>query len=167
MNNPDTALPPLEFLRKNPEKGSLKIEITQESIDRLQTVLEEFGIKGKVVNARPGPVVTLYDLEPAPGVKSARIISLSDDIARSMSALSARIALILGKNLVGIELSNVHRHMVYLHDLLNNPLYTDFPGQLGLALGQDIEGQPVIVDLARMPHLLVAGTTGSGKICGN
>ena len=166
LNNPDTALPPLELLRKNPEKGSLKVEINQGSIDRLQTVLEEFGIKGTVVNARPGPVVTLYDLEPAPGVKSARIISLSDDIARSMSALSARIALIPGKNLVGIELSNVHRHTVYLHDLLNSPLYTDFPGQLGLALGQDIAGQPVIVDLARMPHLLVAGTTGSGKSVG-
>ncbi|PPE04250.1 DNA translocase FtsK [Holospora curviuscula] len=166
LNNPDTVLPPLEFLAKNPEKVSVRTEITQGAIDRLQTVLEEFGIKGNVVNARPGPVVTLYDLEPAPGVKSARIISLSDDIARSMSALSARIALIPGKNLVGIELSNVHRNMVYLHDLLNSPLYTEFPGQLGLALGQDIAGQPVIVDLARMPHLLVAGTTGSGKSVG-
>ncbi|ETZ04621.1 DNA translocase FtsK [Holospora undulata HU1] len=166
LNNPDTALPPLELLTRNPGKGGIKTEITQSAIDRLQVVLEEFGIKGKIVNARPGPVVTLYDLEPAPGVKSSRIISLSDDIARSMSVLSARVALIPGKNLMGIELSNVHRHMVYLHDLLNSPLYTDFQGQLGLALGQDIAGQPVIVDLARMPHLLVAGTTGSGKSVG-
>ncbi|ETZ06863.1 DNA translocase FtsK [Holospora obtusa F1] len=166
LNNPETALPPLEFLTRNPGKGLLKTEIAQGSIDRLQNVLEEFGIKGKIVNTRPGPVVTLYDLEPAPGVKSSRIISLSDDIARSMSVLSARVALIPGKNLMGIELSNVHRHMVYLHDLLNSPFYTDFQGQLGLALGQDIAGQPVIVDLAKMPHLLVAGTTGSGKSVG-
>lgn len=165
-NNPETVLPPLEFLTRS--SGNARFEQTneQDGMTRLQTVLEEFGIRGQVLNARPGPVVTLYDFEPAAGVKSSRIISLSDDIARSMSALSARVALIPGKNLIGIELSNPHRHMVFLHDLFNSEAYTDFQGQLGLALGQDISGQPIVVDLTRMPHVLVAGTTGSGKSVG-
>ena len=166
LHDPQTILPPLEFLTQNPHRKLFGQNGGQEEIARLQTVLEEFGVKGVVLHARPGPVVTLYDLEPAAGVKSARIISLSDDIARSMSALSARIALIPGKNLIGIELSNPHRQMVFLHDLLNTPAYSDFDGPLCLALGQDIAGQPVMVDLARMPHLLVAGTTGSGKSVG-
>lgn len=166
LHDPQTILPPLEFLTQNPHRKLFDQGGGQEEIARLQTVLEEFGVKGVVLHARPGPVVTLYDLEPAAGVKSSRIISLSDDIARSMSALSARVALIPGKNLIGIELSNPHRQTVFLHDLLNTSAYSDFDGPLCLALGQDISGQPVMVDLARMPHLLVAGTTGSGKSVG-
>jgi S-DNA-T family DNA segregation ATPase FtsK/SpoIIIE len=132
----------------------------------LQEVLEDFGVKGTVLRANPGPIVTLYELEPAAGVKSSRVISLADDIARSMSALSARVAVISGKNLIGIELSNVHREMVYLKDLLGSSAYSDFQAPLALTLGKDISGNPVISDLAKMPHVLVAGTTGSGKSVG-
>jgi S-DNA-T family DNA segregation ATPase FtsK/SpoIIIE len=159
-----TALPPLDLL-KDPvvSKADRRGEI---HIDRLQEVLEDFGVKGTVLRAHPGPIVTLYELEPAAGVKSSRVISLADDIARSMSALSARVAVISGKNLIGIELSNVHREMVYLKDLLGSSAYSDFQAPLALTLGKDISGNPVISDLAKMPHVLVAGTTGSGKSVG-
>ncbi|CAO5681738.1 MAG: DNA translocase FtsK [Holosporales bacterium] len=129
----------------------------------LQTVLEEFGVKGEIVNIRPGPVVTMYELKPAPGIKTSRVISLADDIARSMSALSARIAVIPGQNVIGIELPNKNRITVFMKDLLLSERYQKTTASLPLILGKDIGGEPIIADLTRMPHLLVAGTTGSGK----
>jgi S-DNA-T family DNA segregation ATPase FtsK/SpoIIIE len=166
--DPIQKLPPLTFLsqppilKERPETG----DWVEENVRRLQKVLEEFGVKGSIVNARPGPIVTLYELEPCAGVKSSRIISLADDIARSMSTISARISVIPGKNLLGIELSNTVRHPVYLRELLSCTEYNQFEGALALVLGKDIGGQPVVVDLTKMPHLLVAGTTGSGKSVG-
>ncbi|CAO4843502.1 MAG: DNA translocase FtsK [Holosporales bacterium] len=129
----------------------------------LQTVLEEFGVRGEIVNIRPGPVVTMYELKPAPGIKTSRVISLADDIARSMSALSARIAVIPGQNVIGIELPNKNRITVFMKDLLLSERYQKTTASLPLILGKDIGGEPIIADLTRMPHLLVAGTTGSGK----
>jgi len=132
----------------------------------LSTVLEDFGVKGEIVKVRPGPVVTLYELEPAPGTKTSRVIGLSDDIARSMSAISVRVATIPGRNVIGIEMPNQTREMVYLRELIASQDFEKAKGALNLALGKDIGGHPVIVDLARMPHLLVSGTTGSGKSVG-
>ena len=129
----------------------------------LEGVLEDFGIKGEIVHVRPGPVVTLYELEPAAGVKSSRVIGLADDIARSMSAISARVAVIPGRNVIGIELPNQRRETVFLRELLATPEFGATKHKLAFCLGKTIGGEPVIVDLARMPHLLVAGTTGSGK----
>src|SRR5512144_1226599 len=132
----------------------------------LKTVLDDFGVRGEIVKVRPGPVITLYELEPAPGTKSARVIALADDIARSMSAISARVAVIPGRNAIGIELPNQRREAVGLRELLASDALERSGGALTLALGKDIGGAPVIVDLARMPHLLIAGTTGSGKSVG-
>jgi len=129
----------------------------------LESVLEDFGVKGKIVKVRPGPVVALYELEPAPGTKSSRVISLADDIARSMSAISVRVAVVPGRNVLGIELPNARRETVFLRELLSSEAYERTAAKLTLVLGKDIGGAPVIVDLARMPHLLIAGTTGSGK----
>ena len=129
----------------------------------LESVLEDFGVRGAIVNVRPGPVVTLYELEPAPGIKSSRVIGLADDIARSMSAISARVAVIPGKNAIGIELPNPRRETVYLRELLAAEHFEKSKAKLPMCLGKTIGGEPVIADLARMPHLLVAGTTGSGK----
>jgi S-DNA-T family DNA segregation ATPase FtsK/SpoIIIE len=129
----------------------------------LESVLDDYGVKGQIVKVRPGPVVTLYELEPAPGTKAARVVGLSDDIARSMSALAVRVAVVPGRNVIGIELPNAERETVYLRDLLEQTLEDKQNGILNLVLGRDIGGQPIIVDLARMPHLLIAGTTGSGK----
>ena len=126
-------------------------------------MLEDFGVKGEIVHVRPGPVVTLYELEPAPGIKSSRVIGLADDIARSMSALSARVAVVQGRNAIGIELPNQRRETVYLRELLGSQDFEKTKHRLAIALGKTIGGEPIIVDLARMPHLLVAGTTGSGK----
>jgi S-DNA-T family DNA segregation ATPase FtsK/SpoIIIE len=126
-------------------------------------VLSDFGVRGEIINARPGPVVTLYELEPAPGIKSSRVISLADDIARSMSALSARVAVVSGRNAIGIELPNPTREKVFLRELLSSRDYSDTAARLPLCLGKSIGGEAVLVDLARMPHLLIAGTTGSGK----
>jgi len=120
-------------------------------------------VRGEIINVRPGPVVTLYELEPAPGIKSARVIGLADDIARSMSAIACRVAVIPGKNAIGIELPNARRETVYLRELLASEDFAKSKSRLGLCLGKTIGGEPVIADLARMPHLLVAGTTGSGK----
>ena len=120
-------------------------------------------MRGEIINVRPGPVVTLYELEPAPGIKSSRVIGLADDIARSMSAISARVAVIPGKNAIGIELPNAHRETVYLRELLASADFDNSKAKLALSLGKTIGGEPVIADLAKMPHLLVAGTTGSGK----
>ncbi len=130
---------------------------------RLEGVLGDFGVRGEIVKANPGPVVTLYELEPAPGIKSSRVIGLADDIARSMSALSARVAVVPGRNAIGIELPNAHREKVYLRELLTAKEANDSVAKLPLCLGKTIGGDPVIIDLARTPHMLIAGTTGSGK----
>ena len=129
----------------------------------LETVLDDYGVHGRVVHVRPGPVVTLYELEPAPGTKTSRVVGLSDDIARSMSARSVRIAVVPGRNAIGIELPNQSRETVYLRELLSTTDYEKSKLILPLALGKDISGAPVLVDMAKMPHLLIAGTTGSGK----
>jgi S-DNA-T family DNA segregation ATPase FtsK/SpoIIIE len=129
----------------------------------LEGVLSDFGVRGDIVKAHPGPVVTLYELEPAPGIKSSRVIGLADDIARSMSALSARVAVVPGRNAIGIELPNAHREKVYLRELLAVKDGNESVAKLPLCLGKNIGGESIIVDLARMPHLLIAGTTGSGK----
>jgi S-DNA-T family DNA segregation ATPase FtsK/SpoIIIE len=129
----------------------------------LEGVLGDFGVRGEIVKAHPGPVVTLYELEPAPGIKSSRVIGLADDIARSMSALSARVAVVPGRNAIGIELPNAHREKVYLRELLSVRDGNESVAKLPLCLGKNIGGESIIVDLARMPHLLIAGTTGSGK----
>ncbi|MDH2350145.1 DNA translocase FtsK [Bradyrhizobium sp. SSUT112] len=129
----------------------------------LEGVLQDFGVRGEIVKANPGPVVTLYELEPAPGIKSSRVIGLADDIARSMSALSARVAVVPGRNAIGIELPNAHREKVYLRELLVAKETIDSVAKLPLCLGKTIGGDPVIIDLARTPHMLIAGTTGSGK----
>jgi S-DNA-T family DNA segregation ATPase FtsK/SpoIIIE len=132
----------------------------------LEDVLADFGVKGEIKDISPGPVVTLFELEPQRGTKSSRVIGLADDIARSMSAVSARVAIVPGRNAIGIELPNVRREPVLLRDILECPAYRDGEATLPLALGKSISGEPVLVDLARMPHLLVAGTTGSGKSVG-
>jgi DNA segregation ATPase FtsK/SpoIIIE, S-DNA-T family len=129
----------------------------------LEGVLQDFGVRGEIVKAHPGPVVTLYELEPAPGIKSSRVIGLADDIARSMSAISARVAVVPGRNAIGIELPNGHREKVYLRELLVARESNESVAKLPLCLGKNIGGESIIVDLARMPHLLIAGTTGSGK----
>jgi DNA segregation ATPase FtsK/SpoIIIE, S-DNA-T family len=138
-------------------------ESIQETAQALESVLQDFGVRGTIINARPGPVVTLYELEPAPGIKSSRVIGLADDIARSMSALSARVAVVSGRNAIGIELPNDKREKVYLRELLDTDEYQGTAARLPLCLGKTIGGESVLVDLARMPHLLIAGTTGSGK----
>ncbi|WP_425350266.1 DNA translocase FtsK [Phyllobacterium phragmitis] len=141
--------------------------ITQEMLERkaglLENVLEDFGIKGEIIHVRPGPVVTLYEFEPAPGVKSSRVIGLADDIARSMSALSARVAVVPGRNVIGIELPNATRETVYLREMITSSDFQRSGFKLALCLGKTIGGEPVVAELAKMPHLLVAGTTGSGK----
>jgi len=122
-----------------------------------------FDVKGEIIHVHPGPVVTLYEFEPAPGVKSSRVINLSDDIARSMAAVSARVAVIPGRNVIGIELPNSVREIVYLREIIQSKAFETTGCRLPLALGKNIGGEPVIAELAKMPHLLVAGTTGSGK----
>ncbi len=148
---------------KSTDRHAPSSEAIQETAGTLEHVLGDFGVRGSIINARPGPVVTLYELEPAPGIKSSRVIGLADDIARSMSALSARVAVVSGRNVIGIELPNATREKVYLRELLAADEYTGTAARLPLCLGKTIGGEPVIVDLARMPHLLIAGTTGSGK----
>ena len=160
------APPPLRLLEPPPRASE---RVTPNRVDLVQnsrflsSVLEEFGVLGTVADVSPGPVVTLYELEPAPGTKTSRVIGLSDDIARSMSAVSVRIAVVPGRNVIGIELPNATREMVSLRDLLETEALGRMAGNLTLALGKDIAGAPVMVDLERMPHLLIAGTTGSGK----
>ena len=159
------VLPPLELLAapKATGRATLSADALQVNATALEGVLADFGVRGEIINARPGPVVTLYELEPAPGIKSSRVIGLADDIARSMSALSARVAVVAGRNAIGIELPNPTREKVYLREQLASDDYADTSAKLPLCLGKTIGGEPVIVDLARMPHLLIAGTTGSGK----
>jgi len=159
-------LPPLDILAL-PSRVTTETKIDEGALEQnarlLETVLDDFGVKGQIVKVRPGPVVTLYKLEPAPGTKSSRVIGLADDIARSMSAVSARVATVPGRNVIGIELPNARRETVFLRELLSTRHYEDNRLGLPLALGKDIGGDPVIADLARMPHLLIGGTTGSGK----
>ncbi|WP_375615429.1 DNA translocase FtsK [Bartonella sp. AC10YNML] len=157
--------PPVSLLQKPVfHEGTM---IPQETLERgaglLESVLEDFGIKGEVIHVHPGPVVTMYEFEPAAGVKSSRVINLSDDIARSMSAISTRVAVIPGRNVIGIELPNAVRETVYLRELIQTRSFRESEFKLALALGKGINGEPVIAELAKMPHLLVAGTTGSGK----
>ena len=158
-------LPPLQLLSE--VKHSAANKISEDSLEQnarlLEGVLDDFGVKGDIINVRPGPVVTLYELEPAPGIKSSRVIGLADDIARSMSAISARVAVVQGRNAIGVELPNQRRETVFLRELLNSEDFEKSRHKLAIALGKTIGGEPVIVDLAKMPHLLVAGTTGSGK----
>ena len=157
-----SLLPSLNLLQAPPPAQATAAPDAQ-TAKLLESVLDEFGIKGRIIHVRPGPVVTLYELEPSAGTKSSRVIGLSDDIARSMCAISARISIIPGRNAIGIELPNDTRQTVYLRELLTSPGYTHSNAILGLALGKDIGGAPIVADLARMPHLLLAGTTGSGK----
>ena len=158
---PDLSL--LETIIVGNKSNKADEDALAENARLLESVLEDFGIQGEIVKVRPGPVVTLYEFEPAPGIKSSRIIGLADDIARSMSAISARVAVVPGRNAIGIELPNTNREVVSLRELLESEKLEKNPSQLSLALGKDIGGSPTIADLARMPHLLIAGTTGSGK----
>ncbi len=157
--------PPIDLLQEPifQDDTIISQEILERSAGLLESVLEDFGIKGEIIHVRPGPVVTMYEFEPAAGVKSSRVIGLSDDIARSMSAISARVAVIPGRNVIGIELPNTVRETVYLRELIQSNTFRDSHFKLVLALGKGINGEPVIAELAKMPHLLVAGTTGSGK----
>lgn len=159
------VLPSLNLLtaQKASERTTMSKDVIDANAVALESVLSDFGVRGEIINARPGPVVTLYELEPAPGIKSSRVIGLSDDIARSMSAVSARVAVVSGRNAIGIELPNPTREKVYFRELLSTKDYNENAAKLPLCLGKTIGGEPVIVDLARMPHLLIAGTTGSGK----
>ncbi len=164
----DYELPPLNLLSK--PSSSNRTVISDEALEQnarmLETVLSDFGIRGEIINVRPGPVVTLYELEPDAGIKSSRVIGLADDIARSMSAIACRIAVVPGRNVIGIELPNQDREMVFIRELLGATEYENTQGDLTIALGKSIGGEPVFADLARMPHLLIAGTTGSGKSVG-
>ncbi|NVO12965.1 MAG: DNA translocase FtsK [Rhodoplanes sp.] len=158
-------LPSINLLAapKASDRHAPSMELIKANEAALQTVLSDFGVRGEILDAHPGPVVTLYELEPAPGIKSSRVIGLADDIARSMSAVSARVAVVPGRNVIGIELPNAVREKIYLREMLAAEQYHDSSAKLPLCLGKTIGGDPVIVDLARMPHLLIAGTTGSGK----
>ncbi|MDW3204629.1 MAG: DNA translocase FtsK 4TM domain-containing protein [Alphaproteobacteria bacterium] len=162
-------LPPIDILvdrQPDPEAQSQNAEGLEQNARMLEGVLEDFGVKGEIVRVRPGPVVTLYELEPAPGTKTSRVIGLSDDIARSMSAISVRIATVPGRSVIGIELPNGRREMVGFRELVASDTYDRSKSKLPLILGKDIGGAPEVVDLATMPHLLIAGTTGSGKSVG-
>jgi S-DNA-T family DNA segregation ATPase FtsK/SpoIIIE len=158
-------LPQLRLLAQPPDSSATRFneEALTQNARLLVSVLDDFGVHGEIIKVRPGPVVTLYELEPAPGTKTSRVIGLADDIARSMSALSVRIATVPGRSVIGIELPNARREMVYLRELLASDAFERSVAPLTLVLGKDIGGQPIMVDLARMPHLLIAGTTGSGK----
>ncbi|WP_425093106.1 DNA translocase FtsK 4TM domain-containing protein [Tropicimonas sp. S265A] len=157
--------PPLSLLESadTVERHHLSDEALEENARMLESVLDDYGVKGDIVSVRPGPVVTMYELEPAPGLKASRVIGLADDIARSMSALSARVSTVPGRSVIGIELPNAQREKVVLREILSGRDFGDSNLRLPLALGKDIGGEPVVANLAKMPHLLIAGTTGSGK----
>jgi S-DNA-T family DNA segregation ATPase FtsK/SpoIIIE len=160
--------PPQSLLRTPPAVGSVgpSEESLQANARLLETVLSDYGVQGAIRDIRPGPVVTLYELEPAPGIRSARVIGLADDVARSLSVTAVRIATVPGRNVIGIEVPNAKRETVFLAEIMEGEAWTRHQGRLPLALGKDISGTPVVTDLARMPHLLIAGTTGSGKSVG-
>ena len=166
ISDGEFALPSLSLLSP-PKPLSEQDRLTHDALEQnarmLEAVLDDFGVKGEITKVRPGPVVTLYELEPAPGTKSSRVINLADDIARSMSATSARVAVVSGKNAIGIELPNSKREIVALREILSSSVYEDSKAKLAMALGKDIGGDPIVADISSMPHLLVAGTTGSGK----
>ncbi|WP_322890589.1 MULTISPECIES: DNA translocase FtsK [unclassified Yoonia] len=161
----DYERPPLSLLTNPIEitRHHLSDEALSENARMLESVLDDYGVKGDIVAVRPGPVVTMYELEPAPGLKASRVIGLADDIARSMSALSARVSTVPGRSVIGIELPNENREKVVLREILSHRDFGDGNQKLPLALGKDIGGEPIIANLAKMPHLLIAGTTGSGK----
>ncbi len=160
--------PPLSLLKSPPVRAAAgpTEEALQSNARLLETVLSDYGVQGAIREIRPGPVVTLYELEPAPGIRSARVIGLADDVARSLSVTAVRIATVPGRNVIGIEVPNARRETVFLAELLGAEEWARHPGRLALALGKDISGAPIVADLARMPHLLIAGTTGSGKSVG-
>ncbi len=162
---PDYATPPLDLLADPGavQRHHLADEALEQNARDLEQVLEDFGVKGEITQVRPGPVVTMYELEPAPGVKASRVIGLADDIARNMSALSARVSTVPGRNVIGIELPNERREKVVLREIITARDFGEPAMRLPLALGKDIGGEPVVANLAKMPHLLIAGTTGSGK----
>ncbi len=161
------VLPGVDLLKTPPPRRTITDEgALRKNAELLAETLADFGVKGQIGQVRPGPVVTLYEFEPAPGVKSSRVINLADDIARSMAAESARVAVVPGRNAIGIELPNRRRETVWLRDMLNSRTFKDSDAGLPMAMGEDIGGQPFIADLSKMPHLLVAGTTGSGKSVG-
>ena len=157
--------PALDLLEspKTVIRQQLSDEALEENARMLENVLDDYGVKGEIISVRPGPVVTMYELEPAPGLKASRVIGLADDIARSMSALAARVSTVPGRTVIGIELPNDHRETVLLREILSARDYGDGKHGLPLALGKNIGGIPEVADLAKMPHLLIAGTTGSGK----
>ena len=157
--------PPLSLLKVAPPRASSgpSAEALEANARLLETVLADYGVQGSIVEIRPGPVVTLYELEPAPGIRSARVIGLADDVARSLSVTAVRIATVPGRNVIGIEVPNARRETVFLAELLGSDEVQKHPGRLMLALGKDIGGGPIVADIARMPHLMIAGTTGSGK----
>ncbi len=159
------VLPSFDMLgtpKAGAKTGMTKVQLDEVS-RQLESVLDDFGVRGEIIDAKPGPVVTLFELEPAPGTRAARVISLADDIARSLCALSVRVAVVPGRNVIGIELPNESRETVYLRTLLQSDTFARSEARLALALGKDISGNSIVVDLARMPHLLIAGTTGAGK----
>ncbi|TVP74446.1 MAG: cell division protein FtsK, partial [Rhodobacteraceae bacterium] len=162
---PVFELPPLGLLESpsQVQRFTLSDEALEENARMLENVLDDYGVRGEIVSVRPGPVVTQYELEPAPGLKASRVIGLADDIARSMSALSARVSTVPGRSIIGIELPNAHREKVVLREILSARDYGDSNMRLPLALGKAIDGEPIVANLAKMPHLLIAGTTGSGK----
>jgi len=163
--HPGFELPPLNLLETPIEiqRQHLSDDALEENARMLENVLDDYGVKGEIVAVRPGPVVTMYELEPAPGLKASRVIGLADDIARSMAALSARVSTVPGRSVIGIELPNENREKVVLREILASRDFGDSRMRLPLALGKDIGGEAVVANLAKMPHLLIAGTTGSGK----
>jgi S-DNA-T family DNA segregation ATPase FtsK/SpoIIIE len=161
-------LPALDLLNDPPPHSKQKIDklALERNARLLETVLDDFNVKGEITAVRTGPVVTMYELEPAPGIKASRVIGLADDIARNMSAISARVSSIPGRTVMGIELPNADRQMVSFKEMVASEAFAGSKGMLPIILGKDIAGEPVVADLATMPHLLVAGTTGSGKSVG-